>query len=72
MDRWSVVEPPMQEETMTVRERRWIELEYERSHRSVRRILILSAIVVAGALLGYRGGPPNPGRATPVTQVGTP
>lgn len=57
---------------MTGRERRWIELEYERSHRSLRRILILSAIVVVGALLGYRGAPASPASSTQVTHVGTP
>jgi hypothetical protein len=55
---------------MTGHERRWIELEYERSHQSLRRILILSVIVVVGALLGYREAPTSPVPAATVTQVG--
>jgi hypothetical protein len=60
------------EEMMTARERRWIELEYERSHRSLRRILILSAIVVAGALLGYRGAPAPAASSPAPTHISTP
>jgi hypothetical protein len=36
---------------MTTRDRYW--LEFDRSHQSIRRVLVLSAIVLAGAVLGY-------------------
>lgn len=48
------------------RERRW--MEYERSHASARRALLLTAIVLAGAVLGYRAAP---GPEAPVTYSST-
>ena len=46
---------------MTVRHQ--CRLEYQRTHASVRRIVLLGAIVLAGMLLGYRGA------ASPVATV---
>ena len=40
---------------MTERER--CSIEYERSHRSARRIAALTAIMLLGAMLGYRAEP---------------
>lgn len=50
------------ERKMTSRERRW--MEYERAHASMRRALLLTLVVLVGALLGYH---PRLAPDTPLT-----
>jgi hypothetical protein len=54
---------------MTERERCW--LEYQRSHASARRTVLLAAIVLMGVMLGYHSAA-RPDVLTEYSAIGTP